>query len=118
MNQSIPAPAMIDLDAISDDALRLIIAESATILASCILTDDIPALRDDDFSDDDTDYIPARARLLSLLIAMLADIDDSLRESLNRFLADDSADFIDTLICCDIELPIDSIASIHELLSR
>ena len=46
---------MIDLNALTDDALRLIITESATILATCILIDDMPALRDNAFSDDDTD---------------------------------------------------------------
>lgn len=116
-NQPIPAPAIIDLDAISDAELRILLADSAAILASRIMTLDIPALRDDSFSDDDTDYFPARAQLLSLLIDMLANIDDSLHESLNRSLANDSNDLINALITCDINLPIDSIAPIHALLS-
>lgn len=106
---------MIDLDALSDDALRLIITESATILATCILINDMPALRDNAFSDDDTDYMPARARLLSSLISMLANIDDELRDSLDRLIADESHDFLDDLLCCELELPIDSISSIRAM---
>ena len=87
----------------NDDA-RALMMTTARILTTRMLHD-IDRLANDDFSDDDTDYMPARANTVAALIFATASVDETPLESLTRLLA--SHDFIDDLLTCDTDLPLD-----------
>lgn len=99
----LPAP----LDALSDDQALGLMVSSLTTLAAAVHEDSL-RIANSDYSDDDTDYMPARAAALSALTsALLSDFDPA--EALRHLLADD--DFIldcltlsaDTLISINID---------------
>lgn len=85
------------------DALRLM-TNAARILATRLLSD-IDLIAANDFSDDDTDYMPANSNLLNALICATATSDESPLNALNRLIHD--YDFINDLLTCDTpDLPI------------
>lgn len=97
----------------SDDDLRPIILESIALLHTQIALD-IAALTDDRFSDDDTDYFPARADTLAYLIATMTaaheyPLSDAIHDLLTR---DDHSDHLLDLPTCDFDTPF------HNLMRR
>lgn len=92
-----------DFAAMTDDDARSLMTASLITLTERAAHDArlIAAL---DYSDDDTDYMPARARTLAALTsALLNDLTPA--ESLRFLLSDD--DFCADLITADIALAID-----------
>ncbi len=94
---------MNSIDSLTDATAREMMISTARILNDRIRID-IDAIANDEFSDDDTDYIPARARILSILMNALADIDISPSDALRELISDD--DFIIDIEGCDIALPL------------
>jgi hypothetical protein len=74
------------------------------------LNDDAARIAADNYSDDDTDYFPARAATYSNLIALLttADSIDDLPDSL-AFMIDHDEYFLRDLDTADITLPITTL---------
>jgi hypothetical protein len=95
-----------DLATLSDADATALLIDSHRILLSRI-NDDAERIYSDSFSDDDTDYFPARATILSHLTSILCDIDTTHADSMRRFF-DDHEICID-LLTCDLDMPI----SIH-----
>lgn len=99
-----PYATMTDADALS------IMLPTMTTLAAAV-ADDAARIALDHFSDDDTDYMPARANALAALISALATTDETPADALRRLIDDPASEFpLD--ICClsadtDIALDID-----------
>jgi hypothetical protein len=87
-----------DRDELDDDtALELMRLDCLALATKC--ADDARRLMTSDFSDDDTDYMPARAAILSDLIASIANSDMTPADALIECLNND--DFRMNLECCD-----------------
>lgn len=88
----------------TNDAARELML--ATLLAlSTRMIDDAARIAADDFSDDDTDYFPARANAYAQLTFALTTCDFTPLDMLDRLLHD--YDFINDIITCDTNLPLD-----------
>lgn len=87
----------------TDDAARALM--TSTMLAMIPqLANDAARLANNDFSDDDTDYMPAIANAYAALTAATATADTDPLESLNYLLH--STDFIDDMLCLSANYPI------------
>lgn len=94
----LPVPFDEMTDAIALEMMRGTIA----VLAPCVANDAIDIL-EGNYSDDDTDYMPARAGALASLIYSLIAVDDSYLTELTNLLSD--LDFVMNIMTSDIKLP-------------
>lgn len=96
-NTTIPSES--ELRSIYIDSIRLLRDKTAA---------DLTHLIDDNYSDDDTDYFPARAQTLSNLIA---DLTASYEYPLSQSIADTIAsdDRLADLITCDFDFPLHAL---------
>lgn len=109
-----------DLIITDDDIARRLLLDSARMLQLKIAAD-IERIANDDFSDDDTDYMPARAATLSNIIAALANIDITPADALATFIApaaDDPITAIDyastDLDTTDFTTPLLTYRTLHD----
>lgn len=72
---------------IDNEIARSIMMNSLDLLMIKSL-DDARLIRNDDFSDDDTDYMPARAECIFIIIAALTNSDITPAESLDILIND------------------------------
>lgn len=92
------------LNELTDDTALHLMRSTLMLLAPAVAIDADRIIRDN-FSDDDTDYFPARAAVLHKLIFTLTNLDDIPHTELfRRLLAD--PDFVLDVITTDMNLPI------------
>lgn len=86
---------------------RELMRESLMILSNRIQSD-AARIFNDDFSDDDTDYFPARASTYARLTFILTNADDDADYiTAMRDIQSNRDNSLDDLMTCDIALPID-----------
>ncbi|AVR56881.1 hypothetical protein PBI_TRISCUIT_6 [Microbacterium phage Triscuit] len=96
----LPAP----LDALDDEYALHLMRTSLTTVSEQVAKDAARTVVDD-FSDDDTDYFPARAGVQMQLISALTQLDDIGHGEILRRLLNDH-DFVTDLLTADIRLAL------------
>lgn len=93
------------IESLTESDARELMRESMMILSDRI-TSDAARIFNDDYSDDDTDYFPARAATLARFIFILTNADESLLDAL-RDIATNRDNALDDYETCDIDMPLD-----------